>query len=90
MEMDNNAEPPKSYEPFTIESFHKLVNDLAKQGEQRRKNGWKQEFYLSPQLAEELDYDSLEWLCKTYRVIGSIETSQVLDRKELEHQQLSK
>lgn len=84
MEMSADNTPPQ-YEPFTIESFHKLVHDLDKQDQERRSSGWKPEYVLSQHLAEEMPYEWLDWLCKTYRVLCSLETSLILERREKEH-----
>lgn len=90
MEMGNQAEAPKPYEPFTIASFHKMVKELQEQDELLRKSGWKPEYFLSQQLAEEMPYEWLQWVCDHYRVIGSLETSLILERREKEHNLKSK
>lgn len=85
MEMSSDANWLPPTKPFTIESFHEMVKMFHEQDEKRRKNGWKPEYILTNQAAEEYSLEMLQWLCNNYRVLCSLEASQILERKEKEH-----
>lgn len=74
-----------NYDPsrgITIKEIAETLDSYHKQYCERRKNGWQPEYYLSMQEAKELPLEWLNWFGNNYRVIVSLEISNIIKERE--------